>query len=349
MKKNLHVALIVSAVAIGTLSTPALAISSANYYITSIATPDVATGGITIVGDALFVGVGGFGGATQSIVRIDSGGTTTIADGFNSISGMVYDPINDRLVVGDNGPYLGAFAPGQVTGDSIYEIVDPLNQTGTPLHAVDNNLLNDFDIPGIADITLDPNDPTGQSFFATDSSEDFPLPNGLLLAIDLSSGTPITVLENGLGYAAGVTTSASEIFFGELDATLFTGLITRTPIGGSGTSMVTSGLDGMVDLLMASDGNLLATSSNFFGPSSILRIDPATGNVLEVVADGFDFAGALAEDDGVIYVLEGGGSPPQNQVLVLTPIPEPGTALLVCAGLAALTRVRRQGARMSVR
>ena len=102
MKKNLHVALIVSAVAIGTLSTPALAISSANYYITSIATPDVATGGITIVGDALFVGVGGFGGATQSIVRIDSGGTTTIADGFNAISGMVYDPINDRLVVGDN-------------------------------------------------------------------------------------------------------------------------------------------------------------------------------------------------------------------------------------------------------
>jgi len=100
MKKLLN-AVMVSAVALLSLSAPAQAISSANYAISTIATPDVATGGVATLGDALFVGVGAFGGATQSIVRIDSGGTTTLADGFNSLSGMVYDPVGDRLVVGD--------------------------------------------------------------------------------------------------------------------------------------------------------------------------------------------------------------------------------------------------------
>ena len=347
MRKRLLAAGIVSVLAPFALGAPALAITSANYGISTIATPDVATGGVAIVGDALFVGVGGFGGATQSIVRIDSGGTTTVADGFNAISGMVYDAINDRLVVGDNGPFGGSLGVGQETGDTIYAIGDPLNQSGTPQRALDIALLPDFSIPGIADIALDPSDPTGQSFFATDASENFPLPNGLLLAIDLSAPAPLVTLVSGLGFVAGVATSSSEIFFGELDPALFTGQVTATPIGGSGMTVLLSGLDGQADLLLASDGNLLATSSQFSGPSSILRIDPMTGDILEVVAEGFDFATALAEDNGVIYVIEGGT--PQSRVLALTPIPEPGAALLVCGGLAVLAWARRRETRGSVR
>jgi len=194
-------------------------------------------------------------------------------------------------------------------------------------------------IPGIANIVLDPTDATGQSFFATDSSEAFPFPNGLLLSIDLNAGTPLTTIASGRGYVAGVAASGSDIFFGELDPSFFTGLISRTPIGGSGTTLLASGLDGQADLVLASDGNLLVTSSQFGGASSILRIDPLTGATLEVVAEGLDFATALAEENGVIYVLEGGT--PQPRVVVLTPVPEPGTALLVCAGLAGLSFRRR--------
>ena len=92
--------------------------------------------------------------------------------------------------------------------------------------------------------------------------------------------------------------------------------------------------------VLAGDGTLLASGSEFGGPSEVVRIDAATGDVLEVVASGFDFATGIDEQDGVIYVIEG-GSVPQNRILALTPIPEPGTLGLLAAGLAGLGRGSR--------
>ena len=96
------------------------------------------------------------------------------------------------------------------------------------------------------------------------------------------------------------------------------------------------------DLVLADDGSLLASASEFGGPSELLRIDPNTGDILEVIATGLDFATGIDEQDGVIYAIEGGFSP-QARILVFTPIPEPGTGVLVGAGLQALVRRRMRG------
>ena len=65
------------------------AISAAGYTVTEIALPDFAQGDVVVADGALFVGVGpGFSGAAQSVVRIDGGGTTVVADGFNALSGF---------------------------------------------------------------------------------------------------------------------------------------------------------------------------------------------------------------------------------------------------------------------
>ena len=52
---------------------------STEYNVSFVATPGTAGGDIVAVGGALFVGVGSFGVGGQSVVRIDSGGTTVIA------------------------------------------------------------------------------------------------------------------------------------------------------------------------------------------------------------------------------------------------------------------------------
>ena len=56
--------------------------------------------------------------------------------------------------------------------------------------------------PGIADIVLDPSDPTGNRVFVTDASEGFP-PAGRVLAIDIAAAS-LSVVQSGLGYAAGL-------------------------------------------------------------------------------------------------------------------------------------------------
>ena len=71
------------------------------YAVTEVSTPDRVVGDVVVAGEALFVGAGSFG--DQSLYRIDSDGTTTLASGFSSMGGMAYDVANDRLLLGDNG------------------------------------------------------------------------------------------------------------------------------------------------------------------------------------------------------------------------------------------------------
>jgi len=316
---------------------PATALpTAAGYNVSTIDAGAVTTGGVVVVGGTLFVGTGGFG-APQSIVRIDSNGDiTTLATDFGSISGLTYDPINDRLIVGDNFANAGSLG-GALTSDNLYGIPDPLNQTGTPLTALGLELLpTTLPLPGVADVVLDPRDATGQTLFVTDSSEGFP-PNGLLLSVHTGTQT-VTVLESGLGYTAGVAATTTETFYGELEPAFFTGQITaRNHVTGPPSGLI-SGMAGQADLLLASDGNLLATSSAFGGASELLRIDPVSGVILETLATDFAFATGIAENAGEVYVIE--GSTGFAQVLHLVPAPEPGTGLVVGLGLLVLARRR---------
>jgi len=327
------------AAAAGVASEARGAIVAPGYTVTQIATPDIAVGGVVVHDGVVLVGVGAFGGASQAIVRIDGAGATPIADGFNGLSGFAYDAANDRLIVGDNS----LEAPGSETGDTIYGIADPFGRSSA-VRAKDVALLPAGSIPGVGDIVLDPNDPSGSSLFVTDAFFAFPGPqDGKLWGVTgLGSAlASASVLKSGLGYAAGVAATATTLFLGEVDVGDFTGRVGTVALPGA-TGPITplvSDLVGLGDLIVASDGSLLAVTSGLGTGSFVIRIDPVTGQVT-TLASGFGYASALAEENGTIYVVDGDflGVP---FVTVLTQIPEPASAIALASGLALLAALRR--------
>src|SRR5262249_34356053 len=82
------IALIALLPALGLAPTARSTIVAPGYTVNEIPLPDFATGDIVVAGGALFAGVGSFGGATESVVRIDGSGTHVIANGFNSLGGF---------------------------------------------------------------------------------------------------------------------------------------------------------------------------------------------------------------------------------------------------------------------
>lgn len=319
------------------------AIVAPAYQVSEIATPDVVTGGVLVKNGVVLVGVGAFGGAAQSIVRIDGSGATPIADGLNSLSGFAYDTANDRLLVGDNA----LEAPGSETGDTIYGITNPFGRT-TALRAKDAELLPAGTLPGVADITLDPNDPSGQTAFVSDAFFPFPGPQDGKLWGVTGLGTALasaSVLQSGLGFAAGVAATSDTLFLGEVDVNDFTGRVGVIALPGATGALepLAAGLAGQGDLVVASDGSLLATASGFGVGSFVIRIDPISGAVT-TLASGFGYATALAEENGTIYVVDGDFLGVRH-LTVLTPIPEPMSVLVLAAGLVALSVVRRRSGR----
>jgi hypothetical protein len=318
---------VVVALLLGAATAQAAPISS-GYDVSFVTTPGAAAGDVVAVGGAIFVGSGAFG--AQSIVRIDGGGTTVLAAGFTAIGGIAYDAVNDRLIVGDNGT-------GALTGDTIYGVANPFGSPGTPAGAAGLELLPIGSTPGFADLILDPSDPTGNSLFISDASESFP-PLGTLLQANLLTQT-LTPLQSGLSFAAGLGTDGATLFFG--DSLLSgSGDVASVPVStpGSAANPIGNYATGVFDLEVESDGSLLITSGG-----SILRIDPLTG-ASEEIASGFGFAaGLFAGDDGTFYAVDGFADPSQtDRVWIFTPVPEPGTALLIGTGLGALALRRRQ-------
>ena len=313
----------------------AQAITAPGYIVTEIALPDYAQGDLVVADGALFVGVGpGFSGAAQSVVRIDGGGTTVLADGFNALSGFAFDAVNDRLLVTDNADE----APGSETGDTLYGIASPSGRSGTPLRARDIELLPAGSVPGISDIVLDPGDPTGNRVFVTDASEGSP-PAGRVLSIDIAAASRPAV-QSGLGYASGLAANADALFVGDVNGLTFEGSVSSVALpSATGTPVpIAGGLGGLYDLELEAAGSLLATASG-----DLLRIDPATGTTT-TVASGFGFATGLFEAGGTIWVLDG-GFPGAPKVLRLTEAPEPARALAGAVALAALAITCRRGER----
>lgn len=312
-------------VAVGATALPAHAIPVAlGYQVSEIAQTENASGSVLAVGGSVFYGDGGFGAGLQSIVRLDPGGSrTVVATGFNSISGLVYDAANDRLIVGDNGGELA----GAATGDTLFGVDDPFADPPLAPTAAGLELAAAGSLPGVGDVVLDPSDP-GRAF-VTDSLA------GVLWEVDLDTGATAAV-QSGLGFAAGLAAAGNTLFLGDVDASLFTGLVSTlslSAVSDPPTPLVT-GLAGLYDLLQTSDGRLLATAL-----SEILGIDPGTG-ATTAIAGGLGFATGLAEENGTLYVVDGDFFGSGNRLFRLTPVPEPSTALLLGLGLLGLARAR---------
>jgi len=311
------------------LAAPAAAVPlGANGYVAlpSIPTPDAATGGVLVVGEHVFVGQGQFG-APQSVVRITNGTATTLATGFASLSGMAYDPVNDRLIVGDND-----VAPSGA-GDTLFAIPDPFGDPGTPPDASSLRLAPDGTTPGVQDVFLDPGDPTGQTLLISNS-----ISPDLVQRVDVSvfASPVLTTLQMLDGFAGGVVadTTADALYFGDafgpdgslvLEAPLSDPTATALQVGGA--------LGGQFDLALDAAGLLYSTSF-----TEVVRIDPATGETL-VVATGFAFSTAIDEAGDRLYVLDSGAP----EIFVFA-VPEPSTFGAVALGLLALgaSRLRRR-------
>jgi len=308
------------------------------YVVSYVTAPGPVAGDVVYAGGAIFVGSGGFGIGGQSIVRIDGAGTTVLASGFNSLGGMQYDPIGDRLLTGDNA----ADQAGATTGDTIYAIPNPFGTPGAPASAASLELLPMGSIPGYSDLLLDPSDPSGDTLYVGDSAF---APSGRILAVSISSATT-SVVQTGLSFTGGVASDGTSLFFGEA---IFGsgGNLYRVPLGSPTDvrALVSTVLAGQFDLEVPGNGSLLTS-----GGSEIIRVDPVTG-AQTPVASGFGFTGGVFEDagTGVIYALDGfGASGEENRVWILTPVPEPGTALLCALGLGMLA-AQRQSASRSVK
>ncbi len=320
------------AAALGLGAAPAAAVPTApGYVVDFLVTPGPAAGDVVASGGAVFAGSGSFGVGQQSVVRLDSGGTTVIAEGFNSLGGFALDPANDRLVVGDNAGDLG----GAATGDTIFGIPAPFGSPASPPDALGLELLSANSVPGYADTVLDPGDASGNTLFIGDASGDFP-PNGVVLQADL--GVPgASVIQSGLEFTAGLAADATTLYVGN---SLFSGAgeVLTIPLA---TPTMTPGLlttlpGGVFDLEIGPDGSIFASTGG-----EIVQIDPTSGAVTPV-ASGFQFTGGIFVDDaGVIYAIDGfPATGLENRVWTFTPVPEPGTAVLGAMALVALARRR---------
>jgi hypothetical protein len=291
----------------------------------------VASGDVVVVGDAIFVGQGGFGAANQSVVRIDGDGDTVIATGFNSLAGFAYDPVNDRLIVGDNG----LEASGATTGDSIYAIADPFGSPPSPPSANTLEILPSGAVPGASDVVLDPGDASGDTLFVGDSSVAFP-PAGEVLSVAIASGTAATLVP-GFAFTAGLAVDGTTLYVGEAALDFSGNVFVFDTTSTDPPSLLANLPGGLFDLEVGADGNLYATSGG-----DIVRIDPGDGSKT-TVASGFGFAGGLfAAADGRLYAVDGfAASGEENRVWVFTPVPEPGPAWLLAGALAAWARRRR--------
>src|SRR2546427_9531313 len=171
----------------------AAVMAAPGYAVHTITTPDTVEGGVVRRGDAILVGQGpGFTAGAQSIVRLDAGGPTTIATGFNSLGGFDLSA-DGTLYVVDNC-FTGDGCGTTATGDTVYAIPDALTRT-TAVTAVGQEVVPAGTIPFAADVFVAPD----SAALVSDAAG-----NGIGRVLEVVPGTATTFI-SGIDLVGGIT------------------------------------------------------------------------------------------------------------------------------------------------
>ena len=253
---------------------PAAVTPASGWAVHSITTPGNVQGGVVRSGSTIFVGQGTFNVGTMQVIRIDGGGATTIANGFNALGGFALDGAGTLYVVDNGGDLAGA-----ATGDTVFAIPNALTRT-TALPAVGAEVVPAGTIPAAADVALD-----GKDLIVSDAGG----PNaGRVFRVSKGTATPI--ITSGLDYTAGVLVDGTRLLVGNSDAS-FVGSVKEYTLAGTLVGPVVEGLGGSYAHVLDNAGNLLV-SGDFTG--KLVAVAP--GGAVTNRATGFTFSTEMFHD-----------------------------------------------------
>jgi len=280
----------------------AAVVAAPGYAVHTIATPGTVEGGVVRQGDAILVGQGpSFTAGAQSVVRLDAGGPTTVATGFNSLGGFDLAP-DGTLYVVDNC-FTGDGCGTTATGDTVYAIPDALTRT-TAVTAAGHEVVPAGTIPFASDVFVAP----GGAALVSDAAG-----NGAGRVVKVVPGMA-TDLIAGLDLVGGITLAADGTLR-IVDAILnpdfsTTGKVLEYQLDGTPLGTLVSGLAGGFAAATDGAGNVLVSS---IGPPGSKVIAVAPDGSVSDRATGFGFSGdvffdalrdeALVLDFGVSYIV----------------------------------------------
>jgi hypothetical protein len=253
----------------------AAVVGAPGWAVQLIPTPDTVVGGVVRRGGALLVGQGGFGAGLQSVVRLDGGGTTPIATGFNSLGGFDLDAAGTLYVVDNCLECMGA-----TTGDTVYAIPDALTRT-TAVTAAGQELVPAGTIPAAFDVLA----LSGGAVLVTDAAG-----NGVGRVVRVQGGgatvlIPGLDLPGGIALAADGTLRVANAFLNPDFST--TGSVLRYAADGTPNGALVSGLVGAAGLAMDGDGNVLLAGVGPFGDNALLAVAPDGSTANRATGFGF--------------------------------------------------------------
>src|SRR2546427_7968722 len=258
----------------------AAVVAAPGYAVHTITAPDTVEGGVVRQGDAILVGQGpGFTAGAQSIVRLDAGGPTTIATGFNSLGGFDLAP-DGTLYVVDNC-FTGDGCGTTATGDTVDAIPDALTRT-TTVTAAGHEVVPAGTIPFASDVFVAPDG----AALVSDAAG-----NGAGRVVKVVPGTA-TDLIVGLDLVGGITLAADgtlrivDAFLNPDFST--TGKVLEYQLDGPPLGTLVSGLNGGFAAATDGAGNVLVSGIGSFGTSKVIAVAP-DGSVSDR-ATGFAFS-----------------------------------------------------------
>src|SRR2546425_3626102 len=264
----------------------AAVVAAPGYAVHTVRPPGTVEGGVVRQGDAILVGQGpSFAAGAQSIVRLDAGGPTTIATGFNSLGGFDLAP-DGTLYVVDNC-FTGDGCGTTATGDTVYAIPDALTRMSA-VTAAGHEVVPSGTIPFAGDVFVAP----GGAALVSDAAG-----NGAGRVVKVVPGTA-TDLIGGLDLMGGITLAADGTLR-IVDAILnpdfsTTGKVLEYKLDGTPLGTLVSGLAGGFAAATDSAGNVLVSGIGSFGNSKVIAVAP-DGSMSDR-ATGFGFSGDVFFD-----------------------------------------------------